>query len=169
MIDEVMIDLEAEVENKEHHEAAIKDICMQLTTGDFLEATRPFLESENCQNVLEEYFDDHLLSMMPSVEKFPKMYNIDDWTRRVSMFFRDVKSDMAPEEVKKAMEKKSKYLVLDLLAQRQAILTITEQYSKSMYDMSNKLYALCPPQFSKIVKECQDSDKIYLPVLNQKV
>jgi len=137
------------------------NICKTLAmeNPDIPEDQKDFFEGGECAGFLDEYFDNFIKTKFNWVSKMPEGNTLEKWISRALMFLDN-----------KYLKKKSGYIALSLLTERQAIIAFTERHSREAIEQSQRLYDILKAgQFSKILDGCRQTDKNYLGTLEQKV
>ncbi len=143
----------------------MKFICMNICktlAGDYSgipEDQKEFFEGGECTNFLDEYFDTLIGTKFDTVSKVPENNTLENWIARALLFLDN-----------KYLKKKSGYITLSLLAERQAVIALTERHSYEAVHTSQRLYdILKAEQFRKILGCCRETDKNYMWASEQKV
>jgi len=173
MINSNQICVAEETETEKDLEEVVEDICKHLTDKDYTvpEYMTEFFESQGCVDFLGEYFDESVLRETDCViYSSASYYNLENWVKRVIGFFNDVRGWYMPAgKVKELMDGKPKYDVLNLLAERQTIISARKEHSTRALDISQLLYKVSPPQFEKVLTRCKDTDDFYFGALNRNI
>jgi len=137
------------------------NICKTLAmeNPDIPEDQKDFFEGGECAGFLDEYFDDSVDSKLKTISASANGSMLESWLKHVSVFLDN-----------KYLTKKSPYIALSLLAERQATIACCESYTPEIKAQSERLYdILKAKQFCKVLDGCRQTDKNYLGTLEQKV